>query len=62
MILSFDGIAVDDGEHLVNIVSMTSVGKEVPLVVWRKGQEIHLTAKVGDASKFRKAPIVESTR
>jgi serine protease Do len=62
VILSFDGIAVDDGEHLVNIVSMTSVGKEVPLVVWRKGQEIHLTAKVGDASKFRKAPIVESTR
>jgi serine protease Do len=62
VILSFDGVAVDDGEHLVNIVSMTDVGKEVPVVVWRKGQEIHLTAKVGDASKFRKAPIVESTR
>jgi len=52
VILTFDGMSVDDGMHLVNIVSMTEVGKEVPVVVWRNGREVQLKAKVGDASKF----------
>jgi len=62
VILSFDGTHVDDGVHLVNIVSMTEVGKEVPVVVWRNGREVRMTAKVGDASKYLKRPIVESVR
>jgi serine protease Do len=52
VILNFDGMPVDDGMHLVNIVSMTEVGKEVPVVVWRNGRELTLKAKVGDAAKF----------
>ena len=52
VILRFDGLPVDDGTHLVNLVSMTEVGKEVPLVVWRNGRELLLKAKVGDASKY----------
>jgi serine protease Do len=46
VILNFDGIRIDDGPHLVNIVSMTDVDKEVPVVVWRDGRQLHLTAKV----------------
>jgi len=46
VILSFDGVRIDDGPHLVNIVSMTDVDKEVPVVVWRDGRQLHITAKV----------------
>ena len=62
MILKFNGVAVDDGDHLVNIVSMTEVGKSVPVIVWRDGHEIELVAKVGDAARFRKAPLVDTPR
>jgi serine protease Do len=62
VILKFNGVSVDDGDHLVNIVSMTEVGKSVPLIVWRDGHEIELIAKVGDAARFRKAPLVDTPR
>ncbi|MBI2827228.1 MAG: trypsin-like peptidase domain-containing protein [Planctomycetia bacterium] len=62
VILSFDGLRVDDGFHLVNLVSMTEVGKDVPVVVWRDGREVHLTAKVGDAAKFRPKRPPETPR
>ncbi|HVU87170.1 MAG TPA: trypsin-like peptidase domain-containing protein [Pirellulales bacterium] len=62
VILKFNGVPVDDGDHLVNIVSMTEVGKAVPVVVWRGGHEIQLTAKVGDAARFRKSSVVDTPR
>ena len=62
VILKFNGIPVDDGDHLVNIVSMTEVGKSVPVIVWRDGHEIELIAKVGDAARFRKAPLIDTPR
>jgi serine protease Do len=62
VILKFNGIPVDDGDHLVNIVSMTEVGKSVPVVVWRNGREVQLTAKVGDAARFRKTSVVDTPR
>jgi serine protease Do len=62
VILKFNGVPVDDGDHLVNIVSMTEVGKTVPVVVWRNGREVQLTAKVGDAARFRKTSVVDTPR
>jgi serine protease Do len=62
VILSFDGIEVEDGIHLVNLVSMTEVGKDVPVVVWRNGREVQVTAKVGDATKYVKNTAVDALR
>jgi S1-C subfamily serine protease len=62
VILKFNGVPVDDGDHLVNIVSMTEVNKSVPVIVWRDGQEVPLTARVGDAARFRKTPLVDNPR
>lgn len=59
VILEFNNVRVDDGDHLVNIVSLTEVGKIVPVVVWRNGREIRLSARVGDAAQFRKSPVTE---
>ena len=53
VILRFDGRRVEDDKHLVYLVSLTEVGKEVPLVVFRGGQLLHMTVKVGNYHDFR---------
>lgn len=47
VILNFNGIRVDNDVHLVNIVSLTEAGAEIPIVVFREGRTVHLTVKVG---------------
>ena len=48
VVLEFDGTTVEDDSHLINLVSLTPVGKEVSLVVWRdKGRQI-LKTRLGD--------------
>ena len=52
VVLEFNGRPVEDMEHLTHMISMTPVGQEVSLVLWRNRQEKKLSAKVGDRSKF----------
>jgi serine protease Do len=52
VILRFNGMRVDNDAHLIYLVSMTEVGKEVPLEVFRNGQVIQVTVKVGNKSDF----------
>jgi serine protease Do len=52
VILQFNGIAVEDDAHLVNIVSLTEVGKTVPLLVFRDRKAFTVTVEVADRSKF----------
>jgi serine protease Do len=56
VILRFDGRRVEDDKHLVYLVSLTEVGKEVPLVIFRGGQVLHMTVRVGNYHDFRTAP------
>jgi serine protease Do len=53
VILEFDGIRVEDDAHLVNLVSLTEVGKQVSLVVFRDRKPISVTLRVGDRGKFK---------
>ena len=52
VILEFDGAPVEDDAHLVNMVSLTEVGKKVQLLVFRDRRPISVTVEVGDRSKF----------
>jgi serine protease Do len=52
VVLNFDGIRIDDDNHLVNQVSLTPVGKDVPVVVFRGGKTLNITVKVGDRNQF----------
>ena len=47
IILSFDGVRIDDDDHLVNQVKLTPLDKEVVLVVFRDGKTMELKARVG---------------
>lgn len=52
VILRFDGKNVDDGSHLQNLVSLTPINKEVPVVIFREGSELTVVVRVGDRNRF----------
>jgi serine protease Do len=48
VVLKFDGRDVTEMRGLPRIVAETQVAKTVDVVVWRKGKEVNLSAKVGE--------------
>ena len=62
VILEFNGATIDDDDHLMNIVALTEVGKEVPLVIWRNRRATHVTVKVGNRSDYATIPVAEPLR
>jgi serine protease Do len=48
VILRFNETKVDDDTHLVNLVALTPVGTEVPVIVYREKKEVRLLVKVGE--------------
>jgi serine protease Do len=54
VILQFNNTPVEDNAHLVNLVSLTTIGKGVPLVIFRDRKPTVVTVEVGDADKFKR--------
>jgi serine protease Do len=52
VILEFNHTAVEDDAHLVNLVSLTPVGKTVPVLIFRDRKAFTVMVEVGDRSKF----------
>lgn len=50
VILSFDGIDILDENHLINVVSLSPVGKKVRLMVLRRGEKFPVTVDLSDRS------------
>ncbi len=48
VILQFNGVAVDNDTHLVNLVKLTEIGKQVTLVVLRDRRALTVRAVVAD--------------
>lgn len=46
VILGFDGSDVIDQNHLINLVSLTPVGRKVRIVVWRDGKKLTLQVEL----------------
>jgi serine protease Do len=55
VILNFNGVPIDDDSHLVNVISLTRVGSEVPVVVFRGGQTLNLKTTVSDYQQYSSA-------
>lgn len=56
VILSFDGIDVLDENHLINVVSLSPVGKRVRLTVLRKGERVTVHVDLSDRSVAEEDP------
>ncbi|MGC3966811.1 MAG: trypsin-like peptidase domain-containing protein [Pirellulales bacterium] len=52
VILTFNGIPIDNDSHLVNIISLTKVGTQVPVGLFRSGKTLELKTVVGDYDQF----------
>lgn len=52
VVMTFDGAEVIDEQHLINLVSLTAVGKKVKVVVYRNGKHTTLEVTVGDRSEL----------
>jgi serine protease Do len=52
IIVEFDGIRIEDDSHLINMVSLTPVDKEVELELLRDGERQSLRVKVGNRSEI----------
>jgi len=52
VILAFEGTEVQDENHLINLVSLTSVGKKVSLVVLRNGEKRTIELHLSDRAEF----------
>lgn len=50
VILSFDGIDILDENHLINVVSLSPVGKKVRLMVLRRGEKFPIQVDLSDRS------------
>jgi serine protease Do len=55
VIIRFDGQPIDDDNHLVNLVSLTPVNKDVPVILYRGGKLQSLIVRVGDRTKYEPA-------
>jgi len=52
VILLFDGIEIQDENHLINVVSLMPVNKRVKVVLMRNGQRVTVDVVVGDRSEL----------
>jgi len=61
VILQYDNIRIEDDDHLVNLVSLTPVGKEVGLVVVRGGKAMQMKVNVGNRADMKPLTVVPRT-
>ena len=55
VILQFNGVGIEDDGHLVNVISLTTIGTEIPIVLFRDGKLMNVKSSVGDLETFLKA-------
>lgn len=54
VVLNFDGTDVQDHDHLINLVSLSPIGKQIRMTVWRGQKKITLTIVLADRSELKK--------
>jgi serine protease Do len=52
VVLQYETVPVEDDAHLVNLISLTEVGKEVSLIVYRDRRELTVKAKLAALASF----------
>jgi serine protease Do len=53
VVLTFDGVEVQDENHLINLVSLTPIGRQIKLGVWRGSTRTTLTITLADRNDLK---------
>lgn len=57
VVLTFNGRVVPDSRRLPRIVAETAIGAEVPVTVWRRGEQVELSIIVGELDESIEAGL-----
>ncbi len=60
VVLNFDGTDVLDENHLINLVSLTPIDKQVRLQVWREGKKLSIEVVLGDREDLEQRSISQT--
>jgi serine protease Do len=52
VVLTFDGVDVQDHDHLINLVSLSPIGRRIQMVVWRGAKKMNLFIVLADRSEL----------
>jgi serine protease Do len=52
VVVSFDGVEVQDENHLINLVSLSDVSRKIKVVLFREGKYMTIEVEVDDRSQF----------
>ena len=63
VVMRFNGVDVNDLNHLINMVSMAPIGRPAEMVVWRDRKKVSMKVTVGDKEPLTQAspPVSRST-
>ncbi len=53
VIVRYDGVRVEDDEHLINIVKLTEIGRKVPVMLIRDRERVVVSVEVTDKPKVQ---------
>ena len=53
VVLTFDGVIVQDHDHLINLVSLSPIGKQIRMVVWRAKRNVTLSIVLADRKELQ---------
>ncbi|MDZ4683738.1 MAG: trypsin-like peptidase domain-containing protein [Planctomycetaceae bacterium] len=53
VVLTFDGVEIQDENHLINLVSLTPIGRQIKLGVWRGAAKATLTITLADRNDLK---------
>jgi serine protease Do len=62
VILQFDSVRIEDDDHLVNLVSLTPVEKQVDVVLLREGKVVQLQTQVGNRADLKPLQTTSSKK
>jgi serine protease Do len=59
VILRFNGVPIENDQHLISLVNLTEIGRQVELTVLRHGQMLTKQAQIGRRGDFVAPPAVQ---
>jgi serine protease Do len=59
VILRFNGVSIENDQHLISLDNLTEIGRQVELTVMRRGQMLTKQAQIGRRGDFVVAPAVQ---
>ncbi|TWT36044.1 putative serine protease HtrA [Posidoniimonas corsicana] len=52
ILIEYNGVRIEDDDHLISMVKLTEIGQEMDVLVFRGGRQVRARVRIGDMSQF----------